>query len=292
MFERYTEKARRAVFFARYEASQFGSECIETEHLLLGILRDDKELARQVLPKADFDSIRRDVEKGAKPGTHKVSVSVDLPLSEHAKLALTYAMEEADRVNSKHIGTEHLLLGLLRNNEFASAKLLVPFDATPESLRKRVEALPPRIDVVSSARLRQGVIDSMREYGRAPLTPLTVEIHGKKWNLEQVRSIVARLKSQPYLWERKLWQARNVVYERNGNALRLQSDLRESKVKNLRLTAIGDQDIGWLDVDVSVNDPLRVRSIQRISDLDAQIEHGFDLHRLASDPVPERLTFK
>jgi ATP-dependent Clp protease ATP-binding subunit ClpC len=59
MFERYTEKARRAVFFAPYEASQFLSEYIDTEHLLLGIMRDNKELVRQILPNADFESAVR-----------------------------------------------------------------------------------------------------------------------------------------------------------------------------------------------------------------------------------------
>lgn len=230
MFERYTEKARRAVFFARYEASQFGSECIETEHLLLGILRDNKELVQQILPKVDFESVRRDVEKGATPGI-QVPTSVDLPLSEHAKLALTYAMEEADHFNSKRIGTEHLLLGLLRNDEFASAKLLAPFGATLESLRKRVEALPPQMDVVSSARLPQRLIDSVRESRRAPLTPLTLEIHGKKWNLEEVRSVVARLKSQPYQWERKLWQARDVVYEKNSKRFSFDTSLAKDESK-------------------------------------------------------------
>src|SRR5438067_5965918 len=133
MSERYTEKARRTVFFARYEASQFGSEFITTEHLLLGILRDDKELVRQVLPKVDFESVRLRVERHAESSKIKYPVSVDLPLADDAKRALTYAMEEADRLKSRHIGTEHLLLGLIRDKEFPSAKLLDEFDASLES---------------------------------------------------------------------------------------------------------------------------------------------------------------
>lgn len=230
MFERYTEKARRSVFFARYEASQFGSEYIQTEHLLLGILRDDKELVRQVLPKVDFESARLHVQKRSEHG--KVfPISVELPLSENAKLALKYAMEEADHLNSKRIGTEHLLLGLARNKEFSSAKLLAEFNASFESVRKSVEALPPRMDITSPAQLRQQVVESGRDYQRAPVTPLTVEIHGKKRNLEEVRNIVVRLKSQNYHWERKHWQARDVVYETNGKRFSFDTSLAKDESK-------------------------------------------------------------
>ena len=229
MFERYTEKARRAVFFARYEASQFGSEYIDTEHLLLGILRDDKELVRQVLPKVDFESAHTAIEKSAKPGAQRLAVSVDLPLSEHAKLALKYGMEEADQLNSKRIGTEHLLLGLLREKEFASAKLLLQFGTTLESLRKSVDALPPRIDIKSSPiQSHHRTLESVRDYRRAPLT---VDIHGNKRNLEEVRSVVVRLGSQTYYWERKLWQAQDVVYERNGNRFSFDTSLAQDESK-------------------------------------------------------------
>ncbi len=79
MFERYTEKARRVIFFARYEASQFGSPCIETEHLLLGLLREDKALANRFLrSSASVDSIRKQIEAHTTQ-REKVSTSVDLP---------------------------------------------------------------------------------------------------------------------------------------------------------------------------------------------------------------------
>jgi len=116
MFERYTEKARRVIFFARYEASQFGSPYIETEHLLLGLLREDKALTNRFLrsPHASIESIRKQIE-GRTTVREKVSTSVDLPLSQECKRVLTYATEEAERLAHKHIGTEHLLLGLLRD---------------------------------------------------------------------------------------------------------------------------------------------------------------------------------
>src|SRR5258705_3036178 len=125
MFERYTEKARRVIFFARYEASQFGSPYIETEHLLLGLLREDKALSNRFItrPHAPVESIRKQVEEH--PTTReKTSTSVDLPLSNECKRVLAYAAEEAERLSHKHIGTEHLLLGLLREENFFASQIL------------------------------------------------------------------------------------------------------------------------------------------------------------------------
>src|SRR6185369_5870987 len=111
MFERYTEKARRAVFFSRYEASQFGSPYIETEHLLLGILREN----RRIVPFESVAAIRKEIESRAVI-PERVSTSVDLPISNECKRVMAYGAEEAERLGHKHIGTEHLLLGLLREH--------------------------------------------------------------------------------------------------------------------------------------------------------------------------------
>src|SRR5881409_1581098 len=114
MFERYTERARRVIFFARYEASQFGSTTIETEHLLLGLIREDKILTNRFLRNhSSIDSIRQQIE-GRTAIHERVPTSADLPLSSECKRILAYAAEEAERLNHQHIGTEHLLLGILR----------------------------------------------------------------------------------------------------------------------------------------------------------------------------------
>src|SRR3979409_2692838 len=124
MFERYTEKARRVIFFARYEASQFGSPYIETEHLLLGLLREDKALTNRFLRShAAVESIRKQIE-GHTTIREKVSTSVDLPLSHECKRVLAYGAEEAERLSHKHIGTEHLLLGWLREEKCCPAEIL------------------------------------------------------------------------------------------------------------------------------------------------------------------------
>jgi ATP-dependent Clp protease ATP-binding subunit ClpA len=124
MFERYTEKARRVIFFARYEASQFGSSYIETEHLLLGLLREDRALTNRFIRQpSSVESIRKQIEERTLI-REKVSTSVDLPLSNECKRVLAYAAEEAENLGHKHIHTEHLLLGLLREEGSFAAEIL------------------------------------------------------------------------------------------------------------------------------------------------------------------------
>src|SRR5258705_507433 len=122
MFERYTERARRVIFFARYEGSQFGSVTIETEHLLLGLTREAKNLFTRFLPKGDgIEAIRRDVESRSAI-REKIKTSIDLPLSDECKRILAYALEEAQRMDQRHIGTEHLLLGILREEHCMASR--------------------------------------------------------------------------------------------------------------------------------------------------------------------------
>lgn len=143
MFERYTEKARRSIFFARFEASQFDTPYIETEHLLLGLLREDKVLANRFLGShAAVESIRKQIE-GYTVSGEKVSTSVDLPLSHDCKRVLAYAAEESERLTHKHIGTEHLLLGLLRENHCFAAQLLAEQGVTLRSVRQQLHPPSP-----------------------------------------------------------------------------------------------------------------------------------------------------
>ena len=126
MFERYTERARRVLFFARYEASQLGSISIETEHLLLGLIREGKGLTSRIFSRShlSLEGIRKDIE-GRTVFREKVSTSVELPFSTETKRVLQSAGEEADRLLHNYVGTEHLLLGLLREERSVAASLLV-----------------------------------------------------------------------------------------------------------------------------------------------------------------------
>jgi ATP-dependent Clp protease ATP-binding subunit ClpC len=124
MFERYTENARRAIFFARYEASQFGASQIEAEHILLGIFREDKKLTARVLePARSVESIRRELESRTLE-RKRIPTGMDLPLSAEAKCALAFASNESALLGDRHIGTEHLLLGILRTEGSIAAEVL------------------------------------------------------------------------------------------------------------------------------------------------------------------------
>ncbi len=123
MFEKYTERARRAIFFARYEASQSASGYIETDHLLLGLLREDSIL-RQMLPTDAPDSIRQQATEGRAGTRAEIPTSVDMPLSDDCKRALGYAAEESERMGQRVITCGHIVLGLLRVENCMAEKVL------------------------------------------------------------------------------------------------------------------------------------------------------------------------
>jgi hypothetical protein len=136
MFERYTEKARRVIFFARYEASQYGSLVIDAEHILLGLLREDRPLMRQL--RLDFaPEIRDEIAKVVRQG-ERIPTSVELPLSGDSKEILQVACEEADRLANGHVGTQHILLGILRVEKSLAAKLLLARGAKLNAIREQI----------------------------------------------------------------------------------------------------------------------------------------------------------
>src|SRR4030081_1792111 len=202
MFERYTEKARRVIFFARYEASQFGSPYIETEHLLLGLLREDKALTNRFLRShASVESIRKQIE-GHTTIREKVSTSVDLPLSNECKRVLAYAAEEAERLSHKHIGTEHLLLGLLREEKCFAAEILhergLRLSAIREELARSTQekAQPQRGSNRESSLLAEFSRDLTQAAMDTQLDPLV----GRENELERVVQILCRrTKNNPVL---------------------------------------------------------------------------------------------
>jgi len=112
MFERYTEDARRTLFFARYEASQLGDMTIEPEHLLLGLIR---EPALNDLFTEELENARAAIEQRIR--RERISAHTDIPFSSVTKRILTSAAHEADALNQPYIGSEHLLLGLLREGD-------------------------------------------------------------------------------------------------------------------------------------------------------------------------------
>ena len=203
MFERYTEKARRVIFFARYEASHFGSPVIETEHLLLGLLRESKGILK-LLPRADTESIRNEIE-GATKTREKVSISVDLPLSHENKQVLKYADEEAKRLNHRHIGTEHLLLGLLREKDCFAARILTRRGADLAVLRTKIELAAQPFDSPPVSRFSRP-----RE---------TIELHGVQRDPEWIRHAVNRCREYSWHWQKRDWAPRDIVVNRKNGKI-------------------------------------------------------------------------
>jgi len=207
MFERYTEKARRVIFFARYEASQFGSPYIEAEHLLLGLLREDTALVGRLLRShLSREAFRRRIEENSPP-SQKISTSIDMPLSSAAKAVLKAAAEEAESLEHEHIGTEHLLLGILRQKGTLAAKLLVEagFDADTvhENLR-RAERHP--------GRAAEPLPDWNKDY---------IEIHGELFSYSSVCEISEHFRK--FQWEKRRWTPREALARRSDQKLFLYS---------------------------------------------------------------------
>ena len=209
MFERYTEKARRVIFFARYEASQFGSPYIETEHLLLGLLREDKALTNRFLRShASVESIRKQIE-GHTTIREKVSTSVDLPLSNECKRVLAYAAEEAERLSHKHIGTEHLLLGLLREEKCFASEILMErglrLPVIREELQRTTQEKPSQQQQAKQQRQGGGNEQSMlaefsRDLTQAAMDQQLDPLVGRDQEVDRVIQILCRrTKNNPVL---------------------------------------------------------------------------------------------
>jgi hypothetical protein len=203
MFERYTEKARRVIFFSRYEASQFGSPAIGPEHLLLGLLREDKRLFHRYFRDSTSDWFRQRIEAQT-PSRPSFPTSVDLPLSSDGKRVLHFAMEEADRLSHTHISTEHLLLGLLHLDSCLAAQLLHEQGAVLEDLRLKLAEEKPEFP--DWKRPSHG---TLRTASRRSTE--TVEIHGALWNIDFVRDAVKECTKIPWHWHRQTWAPRDVT---------------------------------------------------------------------------------
>src|SRR2546429_756486 len=200
MFERYTEKARRVIFFARYEASQFGSPYIETEHLLLGLLREDKALTNRFLRShASVESIRKQIE-GHTTIREKVSTSVDLPLSNECKRVLAYAAEEAEKLSHKHIGTEHLLLGLLREEKCFAAEILHERGLRLSAIREELARSTQEKAQPQRSRESSLLSEFSRDLTQAAMDNQLDPLIGRDGELERVVQILCRrTKNNPVL---------------------------------------------------------------------------------------------
>ncbi|PIE23901.1 MAG: NDP-hexose 4-ketoreductase [Planctomycetota bacterium] len=139
MFDRFTDRAKKVMSLARQEAQKFNHEYIGTEHVLLGLVQEGNGVAANVLEKmgVDLENIRQEVEKIVKSGPSMATMS-NLPFTPRAKKVLELAMEEASQLGHNYIGTEHLLLGLIKENEGIAAQVLLNLRVKLEDVRQQV----------------------------------------------------------------------------------------------------------------------------------------------------------
>jgi ATP-dependent Clp protease ATP-binding subunit ClpC len=139
MYERFTDRARKVMQLANQEAQRFNHEYVGTEHLLLGLIKEGSGVAANVLRNLDVDlrKIRNEVEKIVQAGPEMVTMG-RLPQTPRAKKVIEYAIEEARNLNHNYVGTEHLLLGLLREQEGVAAQVLMNLNLKLEEVREEV----------------------------------------------------------------------------------------------------------------------------------------------------------
>jgi ATP-dependent Clp protease ATP-binding subunit ClpC len=199
MFERYNERSRRVIFFARYEALQYGSPVISPEHLLLGIMREDKTVAARFFPynrAVSVDAVRREVEERIVV-RDRIPQSAELHLSPETKRILFYANEESRHLKTKHVGPEHLLAGMLREERTVAAEILFQYGLRVQDIRdeigrqtglpsilretKKEESTTPNLDEFTrdlTAEAAKGKLDPL--VGREPEIERLVEILSRR----------------------------------------------------------------------------------------------------------------
>jgi Clp amino terminal domain, pathogenicity island component len=199
MFERFTEKARRVIFFARYEASQYGSPYIETEHLLLGLLREDRSLGKWLFGEVinAEAGIRAEIERHITP-RERISTSLEVPLTVESKKVLHAATEEADRMGHGHVGTEHLVIGMLRLDGSLASKILQARGVKIATIREEVAKFSD-IARIAGLQSRKRAIETLESFLSGlkwqkaedlmqfvAETAQFVDVHGRRWNFEEL----------------------------------------------------------------------------------------------------------
>jgi len=203
MWQRFTERARRVVFFAQEEAGRLGENYVSTEHLLLGLLRETDSVAARLLERmgVGLSRLRAEIERQLAKGEGKMAH--EMQLTPRAKRVIDLAYDEARQLNNNYIGTEHLLLGLIREGEGLAGRVLSKFGVDLERTRREVAGLQDTDSTTqpTKARSRTPTLD---EFGR-DLTELAEQgkldpVIGRQQEIERVIQIlIRRTKNNPVL---------------------------------------------------------------------------------------------
>jgi len=162
LFERFTERARQVVVLAQDEARALKHNYIGTEHILLGLLREEEGLAARVLESLDItvEEVRAQVARIVGQGDEVTTGQI--PFTPRAKKVLELALREALSLGHNYIGTEHILLGLVRENEGVAARILLDFDADARRSATRSSACSPRSRRCAPSRGRHSLLQTSR----------------------------------------------------------------------------------------------------------------------------------
>src|SRR5256712_3495666 len=201
MFEKFTEKAKRILFLARYEASQQGSKVIGTEHLLLGLLKEGEEITRELFSRSNIsiDLLQAELESKG-PTREKISTSVEIPCSEETKRVLAYAEEEAERLLHPYIGTEHLLLGLLRVEDSAAGRLLTERGMRLYAVREDALSIAKRKALPKKKKETPFLNEFSRDLTEMAMRNVFDPLIGREAELERVVQVLSRRrKNNPVL---------------------------------------------------------------------------------------------
>jgi ATP-dependent Clp protease ATP-binding subunit ClpC len=206
MFERFTERSRRVIFFARYEALQYGSAVIAPEHLLLGLMREDKTISARFFPNRNVltvETIRQEIEARINV-KERIPQSAELQLSPETKRILFYANEESRKLNARGVGPEHLLAGLLREDRTIAAEILFQFGLRIPDVRDEISrqtGLPPSLEPkqkreTETPGLDEFTRDLTADASEGKLDPLI----GRETEIERLVEILCRrTKNNPVL---------------------------------------------------------------------------------------------
>src|SRR5437588_8048234 len=201
MFEKYNEKARRALFFARYEASKLGSKVIESEHLLLGILREGEDIIKEIFARFNVkpEEVRREIE-GDRIFVERISSTAELPLSEESKKILAYASHEAESMMHPYVGTEHLLIGLLRVDGCVAGRLLSARGFNLYGVREETISLIKEREVSKQKKELPFLAEYSRDLTQLAATGTFDPLIGREKEVERIIQILSRrTKNNPIL---------------------------------------------------------------------------------------------
>jgi len=202
MFKRFTERARRVIILAREEAELYRHEYLGTEHILQGVVKDGGGIAVAIIQKAgaNLNELKSELEKNLPRSSNSLIIG-DIPFTSRAKKVLEFAVEEARSLNHNYIGTEHLLLGLLKEKEGVACLVLNSFGMYFDDVKEKI------------AEMFKEPTESAREVGKTPtldefsrdLTKMAIEgkldpVIGRSKEIERVIQILSRrTKNNPVL---------------------------------------------------------------------------------------------